>query len=116
MSRQKAAFIAGGTAFILSLLAALSFNVLGDIRILGSLNVFADKTIFEFFVYIVTQVLMPAGGILVAVFAGWVVKRQFSADELYGGNETPAFKAWLFILRFVAPILLAMVLYDVATQ
>ena len=116
MSRQKAAFIAGGTAFVLSLLAALSFNVLADVRILGSLNVFADKTIFDFFVYIVTQVLMPVGGILVTIFAGWVVKRQFSADEMYGGNETLAYKAWLFVVRFVAPVLLAMVLYDVATQ
>lgn len=116
LSRQRAAFIAGGVAFALSLCAALSFNVLSDVRVLGNLAIFADKTIFDFFVYVVTQVLMPAGGILVAVFAGWVVKRQFSADELYGGNETAAYKAWLFIVRFVAPILLTMVLYDVATQ
>ncbi len=116
LSRRKAALIAGGTAFVLSLLAALSFNVLADIRILGNFAVFADKTVFEFFVYLVTQVLMPAGGILVAIFAGWIVKRQFSADELYGGREPMMYKAWLFIVRFVAPILLAMVLYDVATQ
>jgi NSS family neurotransmitter:Na+ symporter len=116
MSRRRAAFIAGSVAFVLSLLAALSFNVLGDVRVLGNFAVFADKTIFEFFVYIVTQLLMPAGGILVAVFAGWIVKRQFSAAELYDGNETIGYKAWLFIVRFVAPILLAMVLYDVATQ
>jgi len=116
LSRQKAAFIAGGVAFVLSLCAALSFNVLADVRVLGNLAIFADKTIFDVFVYVVTQVLMPAGGILVAVFAGWVVQRRFSADELYGGSEPAAYKAWLFIVRFVAPILLTMVLYDVATQ
>jgi NSS family neurotransmitter:Na+ symporter len=116
LSRQKAALIAGGAAFLLSLLAALSFNVLADVRVLGNLAIFADKTIFEFFVYVVTQVIMPAGGILVAIFAGWVVKRQFSAAELYDGDETAAYKVWLFSVRFVAPILLAMVLYDVATQ
>ena len=116
LSRRKAALFAGSAAFVLSLLAALSFSVLGDVRVLGNLAIFADKTIFEFFVYVVTQVIMPAGGILVAVFAGWIVKRQFSADELYNGSEPLGYKVWLFIVRFVAPVLLTLVLYDVATQ
>jgi len=116
LSRRDAALAAGSMAFVLSLLAALSFNELGDVRLLGNFAIFADKTIFEFFVYVVTQVFMPAGGILLAVFAGWVVKRQFSADELYNGDEPLMYKVWLFIVRFVAPILLALVLYDVATQ
>ncbi len=59
---------------------------------------------------------MPAGGVLVAIFAGWVVKREFSADELYGGQETTAYKAWLFIVRFIAPILLSAILWNVATS
>ena len=59
---------------------------------------------------------MPAGGILVAIFAGWIMKRQFSADELFNGEEPVAYKAWLFMVRWVAPVLLAMVLYDVAFQ
>ena len=100
---------------MLSLLAALSFNVLADVRILGNLAVFESKTIFEAFVYIVTQVIMPVGGILVAIFAGWIIKRQFSADELFGGSEPITYKVWLFIVRFIAPVLLALVLYDVAT-
>jgi NSS family neurotransmitter:Na+ symporter len=116
LSRRRAALVAGAAAFVLSLLAALSFNVLGDVRVLGNLAIFADKTIFEFFIYVVTQLLMPVGGILVAVFAGWVVKRQFSAQELYDGGEPLVYKIWLFIVRYVAPVLLALVLYDVATQ
>jgi NSS family neurotransmitter:Na+ symporter len=116
LSRRKAALAAGSAAFVLSLLAALSFNVLGDVRVLGNLAIFADKTIFEFFIYVVTQVFMPAGGILVAIFAGWIVKRQFSADELFNGEQPLAYKVWLFIVRFVAPVLLTLVLYDVATQ
>ncbi|MGI9270385.1 MAG: sodium-dependent transporter [Woeseiaceae bacterium] len=116
LSRRKAALTAGAAVFLLSLLAALSFNVLSDVRVLGNISIFEGKTIFEFFVYLVTQVIMPAGGILVTIFAGWIVKRQFSADELYDGGEPLAYKVWLFIVRFVAPVLLAMVLYDVATQ
>jgi NSS family neurotransmitter:Na+ symporter len=116
LSRRRAALTAGSVAFVLSLLAALSFNVLSDFQPLGSLAILEGKSIFEVFVYIVTQVIMPAGGILVAVFAGWIVKRQFSADEMYDGNEPLIYKIWLFIVRFVAPVLLAFVLYDVATS
>ncbi len=116
LSRRRAALTAGSVAFVLSLLAALSFNVLSDFQPLGSLAILEGKSIFEVFVYIVTQVIMPAGGILVAVFAGWVVKRQFSADEMYDGNEPLIYKIWLFTVRFVAPVLLAFVLYDVATS
>ena len=89
--------------------------MLADVQILGNLAVLQGKTIFEVFVYVVTQVIMPLGGILVAIFAGWIIKRQFSADELYGGSEPITYKVWLFIVRFIAPVLLAIVLYDVAT-
>lgn len=116
LSRAKAAWTAGSIAFVLSLSAALSFSVLGDVRILGSLAIFSDKSLFEFFVYVVTQVIMPAGGILVTIFAGWIVKRQFSSEELYAGREPATYKLWLFIVRFVAPVLLTLVLVDVATQ
>jgi len=33
----------------------------------------------------------------------------------FGGNDTLVYRAWLFIVRFVAPILLTFVLVDVAT-
>ncbi len=113
-SRQRAALTAGGVAFFLALSAALSLNVWSDIRPLGDVGVFAGKEIFSLFIYLVTQVIMPAGGIFVAIFAGWMIKKQYSADELYGGQEPALFHVWLFIMRFVAPILLALVLYDVA--
>jgi NSS family neurotransmitter:Na+ symporter len=115
MSRRKAALTAGAVAFVLSLLGVLSFSVLADFHPLGSLAMFEGKTIFELFVYIVTQVIMPTGGILVAIFAGWIVKKQFSADELFNGAEPMIYKLWLFIVRFVAPVLLTLVLVDVAT-
>ncbi len=116
LSRGKAALAAGSAAFVLALLGALSFSALTDVHPLGNVGVFANKTFFELFVYIVTQVVMPAGGVLVTLFAGWVIKRQFSADELFGGNEPLVYKVWLFIVRFIAPILLAIVLFSEMTR
>lgn len=116
MSRRNAALTAGSIAFVLSLLGVLSFSVLSDLHPLGNIELFEGKTIHMLFVYIVTQVLMPAGGVLIAIFAGWFVKRQFSSDELYGGAEPVVYRIWLFIMRFVAPVLLSLVLWDVATK
>lgn len=114
LSRRKAALITGAFAFGLSLTAALSFNVLSGFQPLGNLALFDGKIVFEVYVYLVTQVIMPAGGILVTIFAGWVVKQKFSAEELYGGDKPLVYQAWLFIMRFVAPILLSLILWDVA--
>ena len=116
MSRSRAAYTAGFAAFVVSLLAALSFNVLSDFHPLGNFGMFEGKTIFELCVYIVTQVILPAGGILVTIFAGWIVKRQFSADELFSGEEPWVYRVWLFIVRFIAPVLLTLILWDVATS
>jgi NSS family neurotransmitter:Na+ symporter len=116
MSRRNAALTAGSIAFVLSFLGVLSFSVLSGFHPLGNIALFEGKTFFLLFVYIVTQVLMPAGGILVAIFAGWVVKKQFSSDELFGGAEPAVYRIWLFIVRFVAPVLLSLILWDVATQ
>lgn len=114
-TRRQAALLAGSIALVLCVLGALSFNLLADVRPLGWIRVFADKGFFDLFVYGVTQFLMPIGGILVCIFAGWVMQRQYSLDELFGGNDNLLYKAWLFIVRFVAPILLTFVLVDVAT-
>ncbi|MFQ5982195.1 MAG: sodium-dependent transporter, partial [Woeseiaceae bacterium] len=116
LSRRAAALLAGGISFTLGVLAALSFNVLSDVHPLGAIRVFSDKTFFDLFDYAVTNLLMPLGGIMIAVFAGWFMKRQFSGEELFGGQNELAHRLWLFLVRFLAPAVLAYVLFDMATS
>jgi NSS family neurotransmitter:Na+ symporter len=115
LTRRSAALCAGLVALTLSILAALSFNELADFHPLAAFSMFADKGLFELFVYAVTQFLMPIGGLLTIVFAGWLVQSQFSRDELYDGKNTLQYRVWLFLVRFVVPVLLTLVLIDVAT-
>ena len=75
MSRRGAALVIGGIAFSLCVLAALSFNLLAGVHPLGMFAMFEGKGFFDLFIYAVTQFLMPVGGILVTVFAGWFVKQ-----------------------------------------
>ena len=55
--------------------------------------------------------LLPVGGILIALFTGWVLSSDSTREEL-GMPEGFLFKAWQFLLRFVAPVALAKVLWD----
>ena len=77
---------------------------------------FSEKTFFSLYVYFVTNLLMPIGGILITIFAGWLMKRQFTRDELFDGKDALAYRVWLFLVRYLAPGLLAYVLFDKATS
>ena len=95
MPRHKSALVVVGSVACFSVLSILSYNVLSDYDIAG--RNFNDT--MDFFS---NQVLLPLGGLLIAVFAGWVMKRSDARDELTSltsGN----FAFWHFLIRFVVP-------------
>ena len=55
------------------------------------------------------QVILPIGGILIAVFAGWIAPREVMRKELSGLSET-LFSVWRYIVRYIAPLLVGGVL------
>ena len=52
---------------------------------------------------------MPIGGILIAVFAGWIAPREVMRVELSGLSDM-MFSIWQFIVRYMAPLLVGGVL------
>ena len=48
------------------------------------------------------NVMLPLGGLAVAVFAGWGMRRSSSRDELALGSGL-AFEVWRFVIRYIAP-------------
>ena len=53
--------------------------------------------------------MLPLGGLLITVFAGWVMCRNSSADEL--GGTGSVYNLWRFTARFVAPVGILFVLF-----
>ena len=47
------------------------------------------------------QILLPLGGIFIAIFVGWVMKRENVLEELEI-NEGWVLKAWYFLLKFLS--------------
>ena len=79
----------------LSTLSVLGYNYLAAYTLGGKdINGVVD--------YFSNQILLPIGGLLIAVFAGWFVDRAVSVEELDMGQGT-MFRLWYFLIRFVVP-------------
>jgi len=104
LSRPTAAWLVGGAIWCIGLGTVLSFNVLSDFQ-------FFKGTIFDNLDYLASNVLLPMGGLLIAIFAGWVMCRNSSAEELDLGTGL-RYKIWRFLTRFIAPVGVALVLLN----
>ena len=101
ISRHKSAMLVVGSVAVLSVLSSLSYNVISDFTLGG--NNFNDALD-----YFSTKVLLPLGGLLIAVFAGWAMHKSATRDEL-GTLTVLGYETWHFLIRFVVPLALAVI-------
>ena len=102
-SRSAATVLIGGLIWAIGLGSVLSFNVLADTRFLAG-------TLFDNVDYLTSNIMLPLGGLLITIFAGWVMCRNSTADEL--GGSGGLYKAWRLLARFIAPIGILFVLIN----
>lgn len=104
MARKSAVAITGVVLTVMNILASLSMGLLSDFKIFG-------VGFFVFFDYITDKVFLAIGGFLVAVFVGWFMKKEDLKDEITnsGAVKFGLFEAWYFAIKFVIPILIAIV-------
>ena len=100
MTRQKATGVVLAAIAVFAIFSVLSYNVISDHRVLGfDLNGILDFTS--------NQIMLPIGGLLIAIFTGWVVKRSSSKEELRMGS---LFSAWYLLIRYLVPLAIVIVL------
>lgn len=95
-SRRKAALTLGGSAWALGLGSVFSFNIWQHYKLMGMF------TVFDGLDFLTSNIMLPLGGLLIALFVGWVMKPEMVDDEL---SMEPAWlrSAWWFVLRYIAP-------------
>lgn len=101
LRRGRATTLAGAMAWLFGVGSLLSFNVAADLTVFG-------KTFFGLMEYLSVNVMLPLGGLLIAVFAGWCMARASSLEELELGDHG-LYRAWRFLVRWVAPAGVALV-------
>lgn len=106
-SRKKAATIVTSSILVLGMLCSLSFGPLEGVRILG-------YNIFDMFDSLSGLILLPVSGLLISIFAGWVIDKQLYRDELTNGGDLKAryFRLLRFCLRYVAPAAIGVIFLD----
>lgn len=103
LRRSRAAGLVTGFCIITGVLSSLSLGVWED-KMFG-------LGFFDLLDFVTAKIMLPLSGFLVCLFVGWYLKRSVSFGELTNGGrlKAPYFPAYMFILKFLAPIAILLI-------
>ncbi|WP_207061957.1 sodium-dependent transporter [Motiliproteus sp. SC1-56] len=114
VNRLASTLGAGFMVWLLGIASILSLNLWSDFHPLGMFTMFEGKTIFDLLDFFTANVMLPLGGLLVALFVGWGMKRASVESEL-GMESSVAFSLWYGLVRYVTPLgVLVVFVYNLA--
>lgn len=96
VKRHAASWILGIAVWLLGVAVVFSFNEWKEVKIVFGLN------IFETLDKLTSTILLPLGGLLMAIFAGYFMNKNHVQEELDLNDEH--FKLWRFANNYIAPI------------
>ena len=96
IKREKAVWILGGLIWLFGVGTVLSFNAWQDVHFLG------DRTFFGSVDYLTSNIMLPLGGLLMAVFMAWVMKKEQVQAQI--DLKAPWMNALMLDLKWLAPV------------
>ncbi|MDT8439550.1 MAG: sodium-dependent transporter [Wenzhouxiangellaceae bacterium] len=102
-SRKTLALSVAIVAWLAGLVSLFGLNIWSSVTIGG-------KDLMSAIEFVASDVMLPIGGLLTAIFAGWVLSNRITREELDEKMPNWAFKGWLWLTRVVTPILILVVL------
>ena len=106
-NRTKASILGGVICLLLGIPVSLSFGIWGDVRILG-------QDIFSLYDNFICVFAYPLIALCTAVIVGWIWGKKNAMDAVtnHGTLEhKKIYDVWFFLVRFVCPVLLLIVVY-----
>ena len=100
IERIRASIWTGIVAWLLGVVTILSFSSWSFSFNFG--GVVKRHGLFDVLDIATSSIILPLGGLCMALFVGWVMARDSVVDEL-GGLAGIGFKLWYFIIRFITP-------------
>jgi NSS family neurotransmitter:Na+ symporter len=106
-SRAKTVLWIGLAVFIFGIPSALS----GAGEIFPTWKMMYGKNFFDTIDYVSNYWLLPLSGMLIAVFSGWYLDKNLLKEEFNQGTVLgKLFRPWFFLVRFIAPIAVLLVM------
>lgn len=104
MDRKPAVYTAAGVMVVTGAIASLSLGAVPQLNIFG-------VAAFDIYDILTDKVFMALGGMLLAIFAGWKLKKEDLYDELTNGGtkEFALFNVWYTLIKYVIPVAIAIV-------
>ncbi len=99
LTRNKATYGISAIFYVLGLFALLS-----NTNEFSAALTFGSKNLFDWFDFVTAAILMPVGGIFIAIFVGYVMDKQTVRNTLVPYMGEKFFRIWLVMIRYVAPI------------
>ena len=106
LSRKSAALLVAVLGWLAGLGTVFSFNIWSEVSIGG-------KSIMDAVEFVAADIMLPVGGLLTALFAGWVLSKTIRKEELDDKMHDWAFNAWLWLTRLVTPLLILVVMASI---
>ena len=100
ISRLYATNLLGSLTWLLGIFTVLSFNDLSTFTIFG-------MTIFDNLDYLTSKIMLPLGGLLMALFVGYVMNKAIVKNELNANQSI--IDTWFMIIKVFSPILLIII-------
>ncbi|BCL76117.1 transporter [Jeongeupia sp. HS-3] len=102
-ARKTSTFAVAIASFVIGIPAALSFGPMADVQLFG-------KSPFDLMDYVASNMMMPAGGLFVALFVGWAIWPKIR-HELTAQGSTAVLPAFRLICAVIAPIVIGVIWY-----
>ena len=101
INRIYASVWIGGFTWFVGLGTVFSFNIWKD-KTLSIPYLFENLTFFDTLDYLTANIMLPLGGLFIAIFAAWVMHEQSTKDEL--STYPRMYNVWRFLLKYIAPV------------
>lgn len=102
MTRLRAGVWSGLITWTLGIGTVFSFNIWSESTLFG-------RNFFNLLDDLTSNLMLPLGGITIAIFAGWLMTKEISKGEL-GMKGKVGYQIWRVLIRYVAPVAVLIVL------
>jgi neurotransmitter:Na+ symporter, NSS family len=103
--RKKATALMTIVVYIAGIPSALSYSILANVKLVKGMEILDSLD------YIASNFMLPIGGLLIAIYTGYILDRKIALSEITeeGRSYLMIFKLWYITIRFIAPLAVLLV-------